>query len=306
MARKPRTTQKLHVGKVHNPAITKARDKHKEFLRDSDETRMESQKNAGDQMWPLLAAEMGSQRLSNRTILDDPSKQVLFKLAHPDFNWDAIDAAIEREASGVTMTDKEKQSHIERAQGQADALSGLTGDGTVDSYKGVSQETIDFNRSLDSRRRYLMWDAYKRADFDETAEVEGNEIALMYNEWKMAKMFYVCVAMEKLIADLGSMTKAQIDELRSMYQTDRLPLGNLTWKGRKPNIALAAAIITTSRTNEPDAPYRAEPDFASILVRAYDRYLRACTTIDQKRPGAFNANYLKLINFCRGDLFLGR
>lgn len=303
MARKPRTTQKPHVGKVHNPIIKKARDKHKEFLRDSDEVRQESLKNAGDQKWPLIAAEMASQRLSKRPRLDDLTKQLLFKLSHPDSDFS--DERI-READGLTMTEEEKQAHIERAQGQADALSGLLGDGTADSYEGVSQETIDFNRSLDSRRRYLVWAAYQRADFDEAAEVEGNEIALLYHEWKAEKMFYVCQTMEKLVGNLNSLAKVQIDELRSMYQADQLPLGHLAWKGRKPNVALAAAIITASATKEPDMPYRAEPDFASILVRAYDRYLTACTTVDRKRPGAFNANYLKLINFCRGDLYLGR
>lgn len=300
MRRKPRPTQTLHAGQVHNPVIKKARAKHKEFLRDSDEKRAKSLRSAGDQKWPLIAAEMESQRLCTRTVLDNPSKQILFKLSHPDFDWDALEAAIQRDAEGVALTDEEKKALIDRAQGQADELSGLTGWPTENSFDGVSQEAIEFTRSLDTRRRYLVWAAYQRANLDETADVEGNEIVRVYREWKAEKMFYVCMAMEKLIADLNSMAKVQIDELRSIYQADRLPLGSPNWKGRKPNMALAAAIITASATNEPDMPYRAEPNFASILVKAYDRYLRACTTIDRKHPKAYNANHLKIMQFLRG------
>jgi hypothetical protein len=91
-----------------------------------------------------------------------------------------------------------------------------------------------------------------------------------------------------------------------MYQADQLPLSDIVWNGRKPNVALAVAIITASATGNSNMPYRAEPDFASVLVKAYDKYLKACATVDRKRPGAFNANYLKLVHFCREGLFLGR
>lgn len=297
MAKGPKTIQTTLVGQAHHPLIEEARAKHKEFLRDTEKMRKESFRHTGDQMWPLIAAEMESQRLSKRTVLDTPGKQVLFKLSHPDFDWDAIDAGIEREAYGVTLTDEELQSHIERAQGQADALSGLAGSGKAASYKGVSQDAIDFNDSLDSRRRYLVWAAYQRADFDETAKIDGNKITTVYKRWLTEKMFYVCEMIERLEKYLKEQPKTVIDLLRLRYQADRLPLTRLEWQGRDPNVVLAVAIITASFVKKGSAEFRANPKFALKLVKAYDRYVAASNTIKRKDPNAMNVKHLKLKEF---------
>lgn len=291
MARKPRTPTKLHIGHARYPSIKEARERHNKLPRDSDERRKASLRSAGDQMGPLIAAEMESQQLSKRPLLDDLTKQILFKLSHPDSDFS--DERI-RSAIGVTMTDEERQSHIERAQGQADALSGLLGDGTADSYKGVSQETIDFNRSLEAHRRWSLWAAYQRADLDENAKIDANKIAAAYRYWKTERMFYLCVAMEKLIDDLEEMENVQLNELRCIYPTNGFRLSSPLWRGRNPNIVLATAIITASKTDDPNSPYQPNPKLAGVLVKAYARYIAASNIIKRRDPNAEKAKQLKL------------
>lgn len=288
------------IAQLNHPQILTTRAKHHVFQRETVKEQRISMRKAGHMMWPLVATALADRQLPSHTELDTPSKRVLFKLSHPEFDWDAFDQAVRRDEAGIIMSSVERDAHIRRAQRDADALSGLTGSDFPILYDGVSPQTSKFNRSLDRRRRFLLWAAFQNANFDAVSKQEGDQLVSVYRNWASEKVFYACQAMDKLVAYLRSLPAVEIGHLRARYKADRLPLNSVEWTSRKPVEILAAAIMSATVINPSRAIFRENAKLATKFIKAYDRYAWSSRKVDRCHPKAVNANALKLKEFQRG------
>jgi hypothetical protein len=287
------------IAQINHPQIEKARAKHHVLQRGTLAEQRQSMRMAGDLMWPLVAVAMSGGRLATRLELDTPTKRVLFKLSHPSFDWDALEVAVQRERAGINMNNAERDAHVKRAQLQADVLSGLTGNNVAIPFDGVVPQTGEFNRSLSGRRRFSLWADFQRSKFDALSKEEGDRLMSAFRKWSSEKAFYVCQTMEKVIIYLQNLPVTEVDLLRARYKADRLPLGRMEWRGRKPEEILAAAIISACVVSPSYARFRENPKLATKLIRAFDIYVSSCSRIERLHPKAYNSNTLKLKDFQR-------
>jgi hypothetical protein len=292
--------QNLSISQLKHQQILNARAKHYVFQRETVEEQRISMRRAGHMMWPLVATAMADRQLPSHTELDTPSKRVLFKLSHPEFDWDAFDLAVRRDEAGIILSSVERDAHILRAQRDADALSGLTGSDFPISHDGVLPQTSKFNRSLDRRRRFLLWAAFQDANFDAVSKQEGDQLISVYRDWTSEKVFYACHAMDKLVAYLRSLPAVEIGQLRARYKADRLPLNRVEWRSRKPVEILAAAIMSATIVNPSKAIFRENAKLATKFIKAYDMYTWSSRKVNRCHPNAVNSNALKLKEFRRG------